>query len=153
MLLSFCFAKCTFHEFHETCHSVTFYFMKKDSKWCCDTTTPELCVCFYLWCELTSTINVREWQVAWNSWDVVSINCYLGAFLETDILKTLRENLENVIKDTFPILDWMGFWDYLKLISVIKRQCEEQDLHSLYPLFPKYVQNYFIEKYENWLSR
>ena len=31
----------TLHEFHETCHSVTFYFMKKDSKRCCDTTTPE----------------------------------------------------------------------------------------------------------------
>ena len=29
------------HEFHETCHSVTFYFIKKDSKRCCDTTTPE----------------------------------------------------------------------------------------------------------------
>ena len=29
------------HEFHETYHSVTFYFMKKDSKRCCDTTTPE----------------------------------------------------------------------------------------------------------------
>ena len=31
------------NEFHETCHSVTFYFMKKDSesKQCCDTTTPE----------------------------------------------------------------------------------------------------------------
>ena len=29
------------HEFHETCHSVTFHFMKKDSKQCCDTTTPE----------------------------------------------------------------------------------------------------------------
>ena len=29
-------------EFHETCHSVTFYFMKKkDSKRHCDTTTPE----------------------------------------------------------------------------------------------------------------
>ena len=28
-------------EFHETCHSVTFYFMKKDSKRCCDTTMPE----------------------------------------------------------------------------------------------------------------
>ena len=28
-------------EFHESCHSVTFYFMKKDSKRCCDTTTPE----------------------------------------------------------------------------------------------------------------
>ena len=27
-------------EFHETSHSVTFYFMKKDSKRCCDTTTP-----------------------------------------------------------------------------------------------------------------
>ena len=25
-------------------------------------------VCFHLWCELTSTINVPEWQVSWNSW-------------------------------------------------------------------------------------
>ena len=30
-----------FHEFHEICHSVTSYFMKKDSKGCFDTTTPE----------------------------------------------------------------------------------------------------------------
>ena len=29
------------HEFHETCHSVAFHFMKKDSKRCLDTTTPE----------------------------------------------------------------------------------------------------------------
>ena len=29
------------HEFHETCHSVTFYFMKKDSKLCGDTTMLE----------------------------------------------------------------------------------------------------------------
>ena len=29
------------YEFHETCHSVTFYFMKKESKQCYDTTTPE----------------------------------------------------------------------------------------------------------------
>ena len=29
------------HEFHENCHSVTSYFLKKDSKWCCDTSTPE----------------------------------------------------------------------------------------------------------------
>ena len=28
-------------EFHGTCHSVTFYIMKKDSKRCCDTMTPE----------------------------------------------------------------------------------------------------------------
>ena len=25
-------------------------------------------VCFHLWCELTSTMNVTEWQVSWNSW-------------------------------------------------------------------------------------
>ena len=30
----------TVHEFHETCHSGTFYFIKKDSKRCSDTTTP-----------------------------------------------------------------------------------------------------------------
>ena len=29
------------HEFHENCLSVTFYFMKKDSKRCCEATTPE----------------------------------------------------------------------------------------------------------------
>ena len=29
------------HEFHETCHFVTFYFMKIESKRCCDTTMPE----------------------------------------------------------------------------------------------------------------
>ena len=29
------------HEFHETCHSIKFYFMKKDSKRCCDTTKKE----------------------------------------------------------------------------------------------------------------
>ena len=25
-------------------------------------------VCFHLWCELTSTMKVEEWQVSWNSW-------------------------------------------------------------------------------------
>ena len=30
-----------YHEFHETCHSITFHFMKKDSKRCCDTIMPE----------------------------------------------------------------------------------------------------------------
>ena len=24
-------------------------------------------VCFHLWCELTSTVNVTEWQLSWNS--------------------------------------------------------------------------------------
>ena len=32
---------CARHEFNETCHSVIFHFMKKDSKQCYDTTTPE----------------------------------------------------------------------------------------------------------------
>ena len=36
-----CLLVCNIHEFHETCHSVTFYFMKKDSKRCCDTIKPE----------------------------------------------------------------------------------------------------------------
>ena len=69
-----------FHEFHETCHSVTFYIMikrlqtmlwhqqrqshshqRRKQTW--------FCVCFHLWCELTSTMNVTEWQVSWNSWE------------------------------------------------------------------------------------
>ena len=29
------------HEFHENHHSVTVYFIEKNSKQCCDTTTPE----------------------------------------------------------------------------------------------------------------
>ena len=27
-------------------------------------------VCFHLWCELTSTMSVTEWQVSWNSYIV-----------------------------------------------------------------------------------
>ena len=34
-------SKVIFREFQETCHSVTFHFMKKDSKRCCNTTMPE----------------------------------------------------------------------------------------------------------------
>ena len=34
-------ASGAYHEFYETFHSVIFYFMKKDSKRCCNTTTPE----------------------------------------------------------------------------------------------------------------
>ena len=66
------------HEFHETCHSVTFHFMKKGSQtmlWHHNTRVnshqiwkqTRFRVCFHLWCELTSTMNVMEWQVSWNS--------------------------------------------------------------------------------------
>ena len=58
------FKRCTSHGFHETCHSVTFYFMTKDSKQYCDTTAPESIhtkdESFHLWCELTSTMIVTE---------------------------------------------------------------------------------------------
>ena len=67
------------HEFHETCHSVTYYFMIKDSKtmlWHHNARVnshqrwkqTRFRVCFHLWCELTSTMNGMEWQVSWNSW-------------------------------------------------------------------------------------
>ena len=66
------------HEFHEICHSVTFHFMNKrlqtmlwrhnarvnsHQRW----KQMRFRVCFHLWCELTSTMNVTEWQVSWNS--------------------------------------------------------------------------------------
>ena len=35
------FAAATFHEFHETCRTVTSFFMKNDSERCCDIKTPE----------------------------------------------------------------------------------------------------------------
>ena len=67
-----------YHEFHETCHSITFYIIKKTPN---DAVTTLHRVnshqrwkqmwnwiCFHLWCKLTSTINVTEWQVSWNSW-------------------------------------------------------------------------------------
>ena len=40
-LLAFLATRSTPHECYENCHSVTFNFMKKDSKRHCDTTTPE----------------------------------------------------------------------------------------------------------------
>ena len=70
---------CYFHEFHETCHSITFLFDKKrlqtmlwhhyarvnsHQRW----KQTLFCVCYHLRCELTIAMNVTEWQVSWNSW-------------------------------------------------------------------------------------
>ena len=34
-------------------------------------------LCFHLWCELTSTMNVTEWQVSWNSRSMLECsNCH-----------------------------------------------------------------------------
>ena len=72
----------TNHEFHETCHSITFYFMKKrfqtmqwhhnawvnsHQRW----KQTRFRVCFHLWCELTSTMNATELQVSRTSWGVL----------------------------------------------------------------------------------
>ena len=68
---------CIQHEFHETCHSVTFNSWKKRLQtmlWRHNTRVnshqrwkhTRFRVGFHLWCELTSTMNVTEWQVSWN---------------------------------------------------------------------------------------
>ena len=31
-------------------------------------------ICFHLWYELTSTMNVTEWHVSWNSWNVLVVS-------------------------------------------------------------------------------
>ena len=31
-------------------------------------------ICFHLWCELTSTMNVTEWQVSWNSSPILNLS-------------------------------------------------------------------------------
>ena len=52
------------HEFHETCHPVTFIVLVNSrQRW----KQMRNRVCFHLWCELTSTMNVTEWQVSWTS--------------------------------------------------------------------------------------
>ena len=77
-----CFHRAIFctHEFHEFCHSVTLYFLKKKGLqmmlWHHNTRINShqrwkqmrFRICFHLWCEMTITMNVTEWQVSWNSW-------------------------------------------------------------------------------------
>ena len=40
-VMEFFLALNPLHVIHETCHFVMYYFMKKDSKRCCDTSTPQ----------------------------------------------------------------------------------------------------------------
>ena len=54
-----------YHEFHESCHSVIFIVVvNSHQRW----KQTRFRVCFHLWCELTTTMNITEWQVSWNSW-------------------------------------------------------------------------------------
>ena len=67
------------HEFHETCHSITFIVLVNSHQTCKQTRDR---VCLHLWCELNLAgslgvffffmkENVTEWQVSWNSWVVL----------------------------------------------------------------------------------
>ena len=54
----------TLHEFHETCHYVTFIVeVNSHQRW----KQTRFHICFHLRCELTTTMNVTVWQVSWNS--------------------------------------------------------------------------------------
>ena len=82
----------TSHEFHETCHSFTSYFLKKDSQHCWHNNARVnshhrwkqtwFRVCFHLWRELTSRMNVKEWQWA----HCVLVSCELTVSAHRDLI-------------------------------------------------------------------
>ena len=70
--------RVVYHEFHETCHSVNILFHEQrlqtmlwdHSAWINSRQRwkqTRFRVCFHLWCELTTTMNVTGRQVSWNS--------------------------------------------------------------------------------------
>ena len=64
------------YEFHKNCHSVTFIVLvNSHQRW----KQTRFCISFHLWFELTSTLNLMEWQVSWNSLralsEPVSLDC------------------------------------------------------------------------------
>ena len=79
------------HEFHETCHSVTFHFINKvDSKQCYDTSTPESihtkdeshrgsAFAFIFVVNWPVKWDVTEWQVSWKSClgEIIDWICHL----------------------------------------------------------------------------
>ena len=50
-------------------------------------------VCFHLWCELTSTLNVTEWQVSWNSFSASSWLYLCGQWLYKGLHKPAQYEL------------------------------------------------------------
>ena len=58
-------------------------------------------VCFHLWCELTSTMNVTEWQVPWNSCEAKMSNQFYTteAFVvhRFELIKSLMNSMKLVI--------------------------------------------------------
>ena len=64
------------HEFHETCHSITFIVLVSGQFTPKMKANAVLCL-LYLRCELTRTMIVKEWQISWNSCCMCACNCLL----------------------------------------------------------------------------
>ena len=75
---------------------------RKDFQQCCKITIPwpiyikikdrhRSAVYFQLWCELTSTMNVTEWHVSWNSYQIYS------NFKTTDLLEVLDDQTTHLV--------------------------------------------------------
>ena len=76
-------------------------------------------VCFHLWCELTSTINVTEWQLSWNS-------CY---WHRPNIIYSQRTSSDIKRAKCLTFLQWRG--SYLHAVTwfgitlgIHKRNCK-----------------------------
>ena len=61
-------------------------------------------ICFHLWCELTSTMNVTEWQFSWNSCNVL-----MDGLLK--FLSTCQCHFVHCILGMLSILIWVGVSD------------------------------------------
>ena len=57
-------------------------------------------VCFHLWCELTSTMNVTEWQVSWNSWQECWLRWWLTSMKLLKVVIMCRTVVHISLKNT-----------------------------------------------------
>ena len=77
-------------------------------------------VCFHLWCELTSTMSVKEWQVSWYSCvEVTSCDFTHHAMSrhEFDIYVSMPfGDACNIIKNNFSTTNLNVLWDTLKAL-------------------------------------
>ena len=89
-------------------------------------------VCFHLWCELTTTMNITEWQVSWNSWNGSQVSMRDGYIYQS--------------KDTCsifwkPMRKQMGRWDgFYQICDPSKYKM----FWELYHEFMSYMFNLYI---------
>ena len=102
----------TQHEFHETCHSVKFHFMQRDSKRCCDTTTPEsihakdeskrgFAFAFIFGVNWPVQWILTEWQVSWNSWAYFMCHGYCATFV---LSSCFCQSYKSIPDEKFPAM-------------------------------------------------